>query len=106
MMSLYGIVITVPFAVFLLMPRSPFYFGPAAFIIMLVLMWILAWRESGQRHVEDGVAVLLGSGLCPSCLYTLSPTPHESDMRVVCPECSAAWKSRNIGTILGDRPGA
>lgn len=99
----WGVMLVLPMSIMLVISGSmSVMLVPLVLVAYLALGLAVAWRISGEQYADDGVAVLLGSGVCPSCLYRISAKPHEDDLRVICPECAAAWKARNIGTMLND----
>lgn len=73
-------------------------FGP---LVWAVLLWVVKARDDGHIYVAETVSEILRCGCCPSCLYPIADLPAESDMRVPCPECGAAWKSRRVGSLVG-----
>lgn len=61
-------------------------------IIVLVVVALHLWKTRFPRVPNRvRVAIFLTHGICPSCGYGIKGVPPEADLRVICPECSAAW---------------
>lgn len=75
--------------------RYPFV-GTALFwggIVVLVIMG----RELTRRRVARMVAAsAVAEGICGQCCYSLKDVPIDSDGRIPCPECGAAWTPERI----------
>lgn len=55
---------------------------------------VIAARDS---LVEDAERAMLSASLCPCCGYNLGGLDAQTDGRVSCPECDAAWFAGRIG---------
>lgn len=81
--------VQIPVVIFVL---SPLGIGVTAAAIGAFIQW----RRARAMRGPMALRVVLSGGLCPSCGYDLLDLPEDSEGLVVCPECSAAWRSGRI----------
>ena len=70
----------------------PFFFC----IVVSTLAWFFSLSWIRSRKSDRIAQIHLDHGLCPSCAYALAGLQPQSDGRVVCPECNAAWNADRV----------
>jgi hypothetical protein len=68
-------------------------FGVMFLFSFIMTLWTykVTWRS--PIHGRDA---LLAAGICPSCAYGIAGIPPGSEGCVVCPECEAAWRLKEM----------
>lgn len=81
----------IPFVLIVFKLISPWTLVPVMLVLGLIEggIFVLLLR---RMHARRAARLIVGSGRCGSCNYTLQGLVAESDGCRVCPECGAAWR--------------
>ncbi len=93
----FGVVsMAVPVVALTILGQSAIYWIFIPYMLLLTLV-MMTYNVRRYRKVVPKLArVFIEEGICAGCGYTLEHLLETDDRMLVCPECSAAWKSDRV----------